>query len=95
MRRSVVLALAQHGAEPVVAVEASGWSPMLNFVRLGLGLAVVNSICELPRGVVGVPLRDLPRLHSRLMWRHDPHPRPALDRVRAALVAGSPVDRRR
>lgn len=45
-----------------VAVEAAGWELMLEFVRLGLGLAVVNECCRLPRGVVGRPVPELPSL---------------------------------
>lgn len=45
-----------------VAVEATGWELMLEFVRLGLGLAVVNECCRLPRGVVGRPVPELPSL---------------------------------
>src|SRR5690606_20186442 len=43
-----------------VAVETHGWPAMLHFVRLGLGLAVVNGSVELPRGLVGRPVPELP-----------------------------------
>ena len=43
-----------------VAVEAGGWELMIEFVRMGMGLAVVNEFCALPRGVVTRPLRGLP-----------------------------------
>ncbi len=49
------------------SVEASGWSPMLQFVELGLGVAVVNGCCRLPRGVVARPIVDLPKVRYRLV----------------------------
>jgi LysR family transcriptional regulator, low CO2-responsive transcriptional regulator len=45
-----------------VAVEASGWEVMLHLVRLGIGLAVVNACCRMPRGVVTRSLPELPSL---------------------------------
>jgi DNA-binding transcriptional LysR family regulator len=50
-----------------VAVEADGWASMLQFVALGLGVAVVNGCCRLPRGVVARPITDLPRLQYRVV----------------------------
>ncbi|HEX6095551.1 MAG TPA: LysR family transcriptional regulator [Thermoanaerobaculia bacterium] len=51
-----------------VAVEVSGWPLMLELARSGVGLAVVNSTCVLPRGVVGRPLRGVPAVHYRLLY---------------------------
>jgi DNA-binding transcriptional LysR family regulator len=45
-----------------VAVEASGWELMLQFVRLGLGLAIVNACCRMPAGVTSRPMPELPSL---------------------------------
>lgn len=45
-----------------VAVEANGWELMIRFVQMGVGLAVVNSCCRLPRGLKGIPLPELPTL---------------------------------
>lgn len=45
-----------------VAVEATGWELILEFVRLGLGMAVVNACCRMPRGVVARPMPELPSL---------------------------------
>ena len=49
-----------------VAVEASGWELMLQFVKLGLGLAVVNAYCQVPKGTVARPMPELPRLEFQL-----------------------------
>ncbi|HEU0033120.1 MAG TPA: LysR family transcriptional regulator [Kofleriaceae bacterium] len=46
---------ALHGVAWSVAVEANGWPLMLHFARLGVGIAIVNDFCELPRGMVGLP----------------------------------------
>lgn len=43
-----------------VAMEANGWELMLHFVALNIGAAVVNACCRLPKGVVAVPLPELP-----------------------------------
>jgi DNA-binding transcriptional LysR family regulator len=51
------------GVEWRCAVEASGWDLMLQFVRMGVGVAVVNAYCTLPAGVVGIPLPELPVLN--------------------------------
>jgi DNA-binding transcriptional LysR family regulator len=43
-----------------VAVETHGWPAMLHFVRLGVGLAIVNGSVKLPHGYVGRPVPELP-----------------------------------
>lgn len=65
------LALEQHVPELRVAVEVSGWELTLDFVALGLGLAVVNDFCALPRNVVARPFRGLPPLEYRAFFRGD------------------------
>ena len=40
---------------------------MLQFVGLGLGVAVANGCCRLPRGVVARPIVDLPKIRYRLV----------------------------
>lgn len=49
-----------------VAVEAGGWELMLHFVKLGLGLAVVNSMVTLPPGLVSRRIPALPQVHYHL-----------------------------
>ena len=49
------------------AVETHGWPAMLHFVRLGLGLAVVNGSVKIPRGLVAKPLRELPTTTYHLL----------------------------
>lgn len=50
-----------------VAVEASGWELMLQFVRLGIGLAIVNGCCRLGPGLVARPLRQFPRIRYQIL----------------------------
>jgi DNA-binding transcriptional LysR family regulator len=73
---------------------ADGWPLMLAFVKKGLGVAIVNGICELPRGVVTRPLRELGSLTYRLYWRKNAR---LSDEARALaekiLAIGAPVPR--
>ena len=46
----------------MVAAEAMGWELTLHFVALGMGLAVVNSFCPVPRGFLAKPLTELPNV---------------------------------
>ncbi|NVB39293.1 LysR family transcriptional regulator [Pseudenhygromyxa sp. WMMC2535] len=62
LRRALASALDERGVDWSVAVEASGWALILQLAALGVGAAVVNDFCRLPRGLVGVPVRDLPSL---------------------------------
>jgi DNA-binding transcriptional LysR family regulator len=69
-----------------VAVEVAGWDRMLHFVRLGLGLAVVNSYCRLPKGVVGRPVPELPRLEFHLFHLREPGAAGEVARLKACLL---------
>ncbi len=50
------------GVDWQVAVEAGGWELMLQFVKTGIGLGVVNAYCNIPKGLVALPLPELPGL---------------------------------
>jgi DNA-binding transcriptional LysR family regulator len=69
LRMIVAGALLSAGVRWEVAVEATGWPLMLHFVRLGIGLAVVNACCALPKGVTARPLPALPSAHYWLVRR--------------------------
>lgn len=56
-------ALQSAGVQWQIAVEANGWELMLHFAALGLGWAVVNEFCAIPRGLAARPLKELPRIH--------------------------------
>ena len=68
-RRMLEQAFATVGAALQVAVEASGWELMLRFTSDGMGLTIVNDICKVPRGCVGIPLRGLPSLDYRMVHK--------------------------
>jgi hypothetical protein len=42
---------------------------MLHFARLGVGLAIVNGCCCVPRGLVTRPLPELPKIHYEIVTR--------------------------
>ncbi|MBN2193181.1 MAG: LysR family transcriptional regulator [Polyangiaceae bacterium] len=62
-------ALAAAGAQWSVAVEATGWELMIQFVRYGLGIGVVNDFCPVPRGLVGVRLEGVPDVEYHVVTR--------------------------
>ena len=49
----------QVGASLEVAVEARGWNLSLHFVQQGMGAAIVNGCCQLPKGLV---VKNMPEL---------------------------------
>jgi len=57
------------GVTWTVAVEATGWELMLQFARYGLGIAVVNDFCPVPRGLVGVRLEGVPDVEYHVVTR--------------------------
>ncbi|HET7925079.1 MAG TPA: LysR family transcriptional regulator substrate-binding protein [Rhodanobacteraceae bacterium] len=65
-RAMISQALQSADVEWQVAVEANGWELMLHFVRLGLGLAIVNECCRMPAGVVARPMPELPAVQYHL-----------------------------
>ncbi len=66
-RHMVAAALQSAGVEWEVAVEAAGWELMMHFVRLGMGLAIVNACCAVPGGLVARPLKELPQISYHLI----------------------------
>lgn len=65
-RQVLSLLLQNAGVDWQVAIEANGWELMLKFVQLGFGLAVVNSSCTIPQGLVSRKLIELPQIHYHL-----------------------------
>ena len=47
------------GAHLEVVVETKGWNLCLHFVQLGIGAAIINGCCHLPKGVVAKELPEL------------------------------------
>ncbi|MCA9621606.1 MAG: LysR family transcriptional regulator [Myxococcales bacterium] len=70
-RAMLAQALATAGASWSVAVEATGWELMIQFARHGLGIAVVNDFCPVPRGMVGVKLGGVPDVEYQVVTRRE------------------------
>jgi DNA-binding transcriptional LysR family regulator len=68
-RQTLERALRTAGVPWEIAVEASGWELMLHFVSLGLGAAVVNSMCRIPVGFAAAPIPALPVLEYMAVHR--------------------------
>jgi DNA-binding transcriptional LysR family regulator len=50
-------------------VAAEGWSQMLHFVGLGVGICVVNGCVEPTTGMVARPVDDLPPVNYTALFR--------------------------
>jgi DNA-binding transcriptional LysR family regulator len=87
-REAIAAALRRARVPWEIAVEASGWELMIHFVAMGMGLAIVNGCCRLPRGLCARPLDEerggLGGVEYRVV-----HTRSAIERteVRALLDA--------
>jgi DNA-binding transcriptional LysR family regulator len=86
-RAFVGRALAGVPAAPEPPIEADGWPLMLHLAGLGLGVAIVNGVCQPPRGAVLRPLRELGHVTYRLLWRRGASLPPAATRLRDRLAA--------
>lgn len=65
-RQAVVQAIGS--SQLSVAVEAGGWDLMAHFARIGLGVAIVNDFVELPRELVGIPIKDIASIRYWIAW---------------------------
>ncbi|HEV7558393.1 MAG TPA: LysR family transcriptional regulator substrate-binding protein, partial [Kofleriaceae bacterium] len=72
-------------AELAVAVEATGWELVLQFVRYGVGIAIVNDFCSPPKGTVAIPLAGAPMIDYFLFQRRGPAGR-GVDALRALIT---------
>jgi DNA-binding transcriptional LysR family regulator len=85
-RQTLTRALGAAGIDWEIALEASGWPVMLEYTRLGAGLAIVNDICRLPAGVTARPLPELPAIDYHLLeppGRRRPAP---VEALRALII---------
>ena len=92
-RTALERALLDAGVTWQGGVETAGWELILHFVRLGLGLAVVNGCCRMPPSVVARPLPELPGIPFFLLTRrgasHSPTVHRLLGRIREHRPQGS------
>lgn len=66
-RATIERTFAAHGVVCRVAIETSGWDLMIRFVQLGLGQAIVNGCCAIPRGLKALPIREFPTTNYYLL----------------------------
>ncbi len=85
-RDLVTRAIGRTGDSPTGVLEADGWPLMLQFVALGLGVAIVNGSCAAPRGVVFRPLRELGTVTYRLLQRRGANLSPGALALATALL---------
>lgn len=64
-------ALRRAGVDYSVGIEAEGWSQMMRFVSLGVGLAIVNGCVTTPDGLVARPVIDLPSITYSVIQRKE------------------------
>ncbi|GIH07803.1 hypothetical protein Rhe02_58700 [Rhizocola hellebori] len=74
-RRSLERALLDAGVPWQPVAESDGWDLLVHFASLGIGATVVNGCVELPPGLTGVPIGDLPRVRYWAAWRKQRQPR--------------------
>lgn len=68
-REMIARILKMNGVPWQIAVEADGWELAIEFVKLGMGAAIVNGCCKLPKNVRGVPIKDFPGTSYYLLSR--------------------------
>jgi LysR family transcriptional regulator, low CO2-responsive transcriptional regulator len=68
-RRSLERALLDAGVPWQPIAESDGWDLLVHFASLGIGATVVNGCVGLPAGLVGIPIRNLPRVRYWAAWR--------------------------
>jgi DNA-binding transcriptional LysR family regulator len=72
-RRALDRALLDAGVSCEVAAEVDGWDLLVHLVGLGIGATIVNSCVQLPAGLSGVPVIDLPTVRYWATWRTQRH----------------------
>lgn len=85
--RQMLARLLQSAQIPwTVAVEAGGWELTIRFVQMGVGVAVVNACCAVPRGLKGIPVPTLPALRYHLFHMKGARKDPLLRCLIADLI---------
>ncbi len=85
-REMLARMLQSAGVNWEVAVEASGWELMVQFVSLGVGVAVVNACSNIPRKLVAIPLAELPAVRFYVFHLKGQALEGELARLHAVLV---------
>lgn len=74
------------GVDWEVAVEARGWELIVRFVSLGVGVAVVNACCNIPRALVAIPLVELPAIRFHAFQLKGPAIEGEVERLHRLLI---------
>jgi LysR family transcriptional regulator, low CO2-responsive transcriptional regulator len=85
-RQMLTRVLGTAGVDWDVGLEAAGWPLMLEYARLGIGLAIVNDICRLPVGTTARPIPELPPIDYYLVEPSAGRRPEAVERLRARVV---------
>jgi LysR family transcriptional regulator, low CO2-responsive transcriptional regulator len=68
-REAISRMLDIHGVSWKVALEATGWELTIQFVKLGLGIAIVNGCCKVPKELRAIPVKEFPPTRYYLVTR--------------------------
>jgi DNA-binding transcriptional LysR family regulator len=85
-RQTLTRVFGAAGIDWEIALEASGWPLMLEYTRLGVGLAIVNDICRLPTGTTSVPIPELPAIDYYLLESAGRRRAAPVESLRAVIV---------
>ena len=85
--RMVVQALESAGVSCQCALETTDWDLMMRFVKLGLGITIVNDFCSLARGLVSVPVLALPSIDYYLVERESRLEQPLIEELRGHILS--------
>lgn len=66
-RETIEQAFAAKGLALNIAVEVTGWEVTLHFVKLGMGVSIVNSCCNIPANLLAFKLKELPALTYNIL----------------------------
>jgi DNA-binding transcriptional LysR family regulator len=89
-RESLQRAARKAGLDLHVSAEAEGWTEMLHFVSLGVGICVVNGCVEPEAGMVVRPVDDLEPVTYSALFRLANQHQPNVLRLLEALRASAP-----
>jgi DNA-binding transcriptional LysR family regulator len=85
-RQTLTRVLGAAGVEWEIALEASGWPLMLEYARLGAGLAIVNDVCRLPAGTTARPVPELPAIDYYVLEPSAGRRSAPVDELRAVII---------
>lgn len=85
-RLAIEQALANQHISANIVIEANGWEVILHFVKLGLGISIVNSCCNIPATMIALPIPELPSLTYHILERIHGWHNPAGSQLKSTLL---------